>query len=340
LPRAHATTWIAITGAQGRARVTNHRHLLTLAGAAVAALVLALLVLPPGTAAAKPKKSLSQKKLRSERRRLARDLRRHPSSILRPGFLHKAQVLGLNLPLTVRLNRAVDQGPAFLPTDDQVEITWNDDTAMWPGGFSMLSPAAAIDVGLTGGFRADADFGADTSGYGQAGIVETILGQQASLDGASGLPADVSDLDPACGSASLRIDALTLGAGEATRGTLDLLNGKARGTLHLTAAVASSVQTTCGGGWEPTDPYTSTGGPFIPLKFDGAFRMSPALTADGRMRLGTISVSDARSPQASNFALIAMCTVPAGGGCTPQSFPARLTIKTLTAEVLLGQVPL
>jgi hypothetical protein len=322
--------------------VTSHRHLLIIGRAAVAALVIALAAPHPATAAAK-RKTRSYKELRLERRRLARELQRHPGALLQPGFLHEAQAASFDLPLTVRLNRAIDPVPSFVPTDDQVEISWNDDTVRWPAGFSMLSVPAPGDVGLAGGFRADANFGADTSGYGQVGIIETILGQQVDLQGASGLPMDVADLDPPCGSSSLRVDALTLSSAEATQGILDLFSGRARGTLHLRATVVSSVEATCAGGWQPTDPYTPTtaeSDPVIPLKFDGAFRISPAITADGRMRLGTISVSDATLPQTSSFGLITMCTVAAGGGCAPQSFPARLKIKMLTAEVLVGQVPL
>jgi hypothetical protein len=68
--------------------------------------------------------------------------------------------------------------------------------------------------------------------------------------------------------------------------------------------------------------------------------VSPAITADGYIRFGTIKVSDSNLPQSSSLGKLTMCTAPVGSGCAAKSFPARLKLKTLTAELVLGQVPL
>ena len=87
-----------------------------------------------------------------------------------------------------------------------------------------------------------------------------------------------------------------------------------------------------------TTPVVDNGSaPPMPVRFNGHFTISPSITPDGKMRFGKISLDDAVSPQLSTFAFVRACTeVPAP--CNPQPFPARLKLKKLTAEVLLGDI--
>jgi hypothetical protein len=72
----------------------------------------------------------------------------------------------------------------------------------------------------------------------------------------------------------------------------------------------------------------------MPVRFSGKFQMSPAITADGKTRVGKITIDDTLAPQIANFAYVRACTNALT--CDPMSFPARLKLKRMTAEVLLG----
>jgi len=74
----------------------------------------------------------------------------------------------------------------------------------------------------------------------------------------------------------------------------------------------------------------------MPVSMSGKFYVSPALTADGQMRFGKIVVDDSVTPQRSTFAYVRSCTNILA--CDPMQFPARLKIKKLTADVLLGDI--
>jgi hypothetical protein len=313
-------------------------------GAVFTALVVCLSTtgpIPAFGAHTKPHKLTSKQKRARERRVLLGQIRRNPRLALRRDFMTRASDVGLDLPLTVRLNRATDSTPAFATSDDLLEIAWTDDTVPWPSSFTLL-PGSVADVALSHGFTMEAHFGADTSGYGQPGVIETTQGQGVELLTATTGPIDVADLNPACGFSALRIDAMSLGRGDTTQGILDLFNSQVRGRLHLLATISSSVRPSCGSDWADAGTYvpSATGDPVLPVTFDGTFRVSPAITADGYVRLGTISVSDAAEAQTSSLGKLTMCTQPVGTGCGTQSFPARLKLKTLTAELLLGRIPL
>jgi hypothetical protein len=74
----------------------------------------------------------------------------------------------------------------------------------------------------------------------------------------------------------------------------------------------------------------------MPIRFDGKFRTSPAITADGHVRFGEITIDDSVTPQLSTFAYVRTCT--GALTCDPEQFPARLKLKKLSAEVLLGDI--
>jgi hypothetical protein len=64
------------------------------------------------------------------------------------------------------------------------------------------------------------------------------------------------------------------------------------------------------------------------------------VTADGRLRLGVLTAADG-SVQPTSFARITLCTAsaPTPSTCPTAQFPARLSVKQLNAEVLLGDLP-
>lgn len=74
----------------------------------------------------------------------------------------------------------------------------------------------------------------------------------------------------------------------------------------------------------------------LPVAFAGSFRLSPAITADGRVRLGVMVADAATIPQASSFGFVHSCT-EAPPSCADQAFPARLSTVRLTAELLVGR---
>jgi hypothetical protein len=72
----------------------------------------------------------------------------------------------------------------------------------------------------------------------------------------------------------------------------------------------------------------------MPVYYNGQFRMSPGITADGRIRFGVVTVDDTVTPQTSTFSYIRACTGQTT--CDPVRFPVRLKFRKLTAELLLG----
>jgi hypothetical protein len=93
----------------------------------------------------------------------------------------------------------------------------------------------------------------------------------------------------------------------------------------------------CGDTPVPTAVVDNATAPPMPLRFSGKFAISPSVTADGKLRFGKITIDDSVTPQLTTFAFVRSCTGPLGN-CDPKSFPARLKLKKLTAEVLLGDV--
>src|SRR5207244_6362490 len=109
-----------------------------------------------------------------------------------------------------------------------------------------------------------------------------------------------------------------------------------RGSLYLRMTFPSAATDICGGTTADTPVVDNSTAPPMPLRFDGTFQMSPAITADGKMRVGRLTVDDTLVPQVSNFSYVRACTNVLT--CDPQQFPARIKVKKLTAEVLLGDV--
>ncbi len=99
----------------------------------------------------------------------------------------------------MRLNPAVNSTGSPAASDDVLRIAWNDQTAPWPdldgAGPLAFAPAAAATTTLSGRFTMQWKFGADASGYGALGALETSQGQAIAI---AGTPFDVAAFDPAC----------------------------------------------------------------------------------------------------------------------------------------------
>jgi hypothetical protein len=76
----------------------------------------------------------------------------------------------------------------------------------------------------------------------------------------------------------------------------------------------------------------------LPVAFTGRLTISPAVTADGRFRLGILRIRDTpETPQRSTFGLVHACADPAAAdGCDRRAFPVRTRLLSMTAEVLAG----
>jgi hypothetical protein len=117
---------------------------------------------------------------------------------------------------------------------------------------------------------------------------------------------------------------------------MNLFTDEFRGSLSLRMTFASQAQDGCGGAISLTPTIDNLSASPMPVRLDGKFYVSPALTADGKMRFGKIVIDDSVTPQTSTFAYVRACTGTTT--CDPLQFPARLRMKKLTADVLLGDI--
>jgi hypothetical protein len=267
------------------------------------------------------------------RRKLARRLRANPGLAMRRSFLREASLLDFRLPLTVRLSRSNGQG-GYETSDDQLEIKWDDSTVPWPlaGG----APAAPQTTSIAGRFTMEASFGGDASGYGELGAMETVQGAAINMTASA---FTISDFQPACLSGpQLQTTAQPIAVSSAgfRHGLLNLFSQTIRGTLAVRMTFPAIGVPSCGGTPFTTVPVDNTTAPAMPIWFSGTFRMSPSITADGKIRFGRITVDDSETPQLDNFAYVRSCT--GAVTCDAMQFPARLKVKKLTAEVLLGDI--
>jgi hypothetical protein len=120
---------------------------------------------------------------------------------------------------------------------------------------------------------------------------------------------------------------------------LHLFGGTARVTLHVVAGTTTEVAPTdcsLGFGTVANVYAAQSSGPIVPITFDATFKISPGITADGKLRLGIMSVP-AGSVQPTTFARLTMC-VDESSPCTTKAFPARLKVLQMESEVLVGDV--
>jgi hypothetical protein len=295
----------------------------------LAAATMAACVMPAAASAAKAK-HLSPGQKAKIKRALKRQVKHNPGVILGRRFAKQAAQVDFKLPTTVRLNRS-DGAGGFEASDDVVEIDYDDSVVPWPlaGG---ATPATQT-TSLQGQFSLEASMSDDASGYGELGAMETVAGGRTQI---TATPFRISDFDVPCATDSQVRTAgdVTLTSAGPRFGLMNLFSQTFRGSLYLRMSVASDVTDVCGGTTATTAVVDNSTAPPMPLRFSGKFQMSPAITADGKTRVGRITVDDTLEPQIANFAYVRACTNVLT--CDPLQFPARLKLKRLTAEVLLG----
>jgi hypothetical protein len=293
---------------------------------------------PPADAAAAPghgaKPKLTKKQRAKLRKQLHAEMQRNPAVVFNKKFLKRADLSDFKLPLTVRLSKPDGQG-GFLPSDDQLEISYDDSANPWPLASSAI-PAPQTTL-LDGEFTMEASFGSDASGYGELGALETFDGNQIVM---SATPFTMADFDPFCASgpelAADPANPIVVSSAGGRYGVMNMFSDEFRGSLSLRMTFASQVTDSCGGTSTVTPVVDNTNAPPMPVRMDGKFYVSPSITSDGKLRFGKIVIDDSVTPQTSTFGYVRACTAVAI--CSPEQFPARLKIKYLTADVLLGDI--
>jgi hypothetical protein len=250
--------------------------------------------------------------------------------------LRRAAVGDDVLPFTIRLRRSYEGGPG----DDVVALSWDPSATPWPLAGTGPSPVAAL-THLDGALGYEWDYGADTSGYASPGTVETSVGGGLSMTG-TGFPIATPEGQTCTSLSALDATGIALTSAGGRFGTVNPFSGEVSGTMSLRTTVRTRA-VGCGGdpATAPTGVARTTGAdPPLPVAFSGRFTVSPAVTADGRIRLGILRVVDAAdTPQRSTFGLVHACTDPlATDGCGRQAFPVRTKMVSMTAEVLSGDL--
>jgi hypothetical protein len=263
---------------------------------------------------------------------LRAQVKHNPGVILKKKFAKQAALVDFKLPTTVRLNRS-DGAGGFEASDDVLEIAYDDSVIPWPlaGG---MTPASQ-DTFLQGQFSLEASMSDDASGYGELGAMETVAGGKIAM---TATPFTISEFAAPCATdTQVRVPTgtnVTITSAAPRFGLLNLFSQTLRGSLYLRMTFPSAVTDTCGGTTSVTPVVDNSAAAPMPVRFSGKFQMSPAITADGKTRVGKITIDDTIENQISNFAYVRACTNALT--CDPMNFPARLKLKRLTAEVLLG----
>ncbi|HET9025629.1 MAG TPA: hypothetical protein VFN64_13720 [Burkholderiaceae bacterium] len=288
---------------------------------------------PPSAAVAKAKKKshLDKRERARIRRELRRQVRRKPTSVFGRDFLKRASLVDFKLPLTIRLNPAPDaNGPSA--SDDQIQITWDDSVVPWPLAGGVIGPVQTSN--LDGQFTVESSF-SDSEGYGELGAMETILGGKIQM---TATPFVISSFAAPCpDNPQLEVAPNTqvaVTSAGAKYGLMNLFSGDFRGSLSLRMTFSGQSYSGCAVAPTPTDTVDNSTAIPMPLRFQGNVRVSPAVTADGKVRLGVLTVDDSVTPQTSTFAYVRACSGSAP--CSPLQFPARIKLIRLRAEVILG----
>jgi hypothetical protein len=262
-------------------------------------------------------------------------MRRNPRVVTRRWFLKRASLFGVDLPVTFRLTPVVDQaGTPAAVDDDTIQISLGSDptTAPLPTGVAAGDVTSTVKGRIAGSLR----FSQDPAGYGQIGAVELGFGQMDLT--ASGIDL-VNDANPATCTLLSTNGPISIGDAPGSQGFVNLFGGTFSIDLHTAFSFTSLTRSLC------TDPFTTTalmdgvGRPPLPIRIDGAFRLSPALTADGRVRLGKLTAAGA---QHDSYVQVHTCTAaPPPSPCAPASdgvLPGRLLTTSFSAELLVGNI--
>jgi hypothetical protein len=288
---------------------------------------------PEATAARHKPQTPAQRR----RAKLQAEALKKPTLTLDSSFIRRAQAVGSVVPFTIRLKRAYEGGPG----DDVLQLNFDTASTPWPMT-TTAPPAAPPTTNLTGALTYVWDYSADTSGYTTQGTTETVIGGGIAMTG-TGFPL-ASALDTvACPAPVLSVTGVTFSAAGARFGTINPFTGDVSGTINVRTAIRTKVTPCTGPAPVPDNALATTAAPDppLPVAFTGKFTVSPTVSSDGRIRLGLLTIDDAKIPQRTTFGLIHACTDPtAADGCARKAFPVRTKLVTLTAEVLAGdQMP-
>jgi hypothetical protein len=299
------------------------------------------------TPAAEASHSKSARK--AARKKLLREIKRNPRVVRRPGFVRKASHLALDMPVTFRLNPKInhdnDPGTPVVtaPSDDLIELDLGADTtgAPFPVGFE---PGVATTA-LSGQFQASIRFGRSTIGYGTLGLTEM------SIDNVLMTAPGVTLVEGGC--PLLRTGTISMSespaqAGDRRGGTVNLVAGTFAAKLYVQTSFNSLRRDDCSSGYFWTDLVPSSAPPPMVLQMSGGLNVSPAFSADGSLRLFTVRVDDAVTPQPDLAATLRTCTAPTGAAesdpaptttCAGEPMDARAKVERFSAEILLGHRP-
>lgn len=292
----------------------------------------------PERAEARSSTTSSAKKQRAkERKALVRATKRDPKVVTKPWFLRKAQLFGLDLPITIRLTPAANQAGTPVPSfDDVIQIDLGTTATGGPPPDGVAP--GVVQSTLKGSIRGSLRFSQDPAGYGQLGTVELGFGDIQMTGTAFDLVHDAAPggcTDPALLRA---IDPITITEAQGSRGFVNLFGGTFSMSVHTVFAFSSEVRPICTDLYSPTSYMDGSGRPPLPIRLDGRMRISPALTADGRVRLGKLSLD---GTQADSYVQVHSCTTgpPPPATCASGSdatMEGRLMATSFTAELLIG----
>lgn len=296
----------------------------------------------------------------AERKRLHKALKRNPKRALRGDFLRRAAVAGLRMPVTVRFRAGeTELGVSWAPTRFPL------DQAQFP------APAAEQSLFLAGNFPMTIDFGAGP-GYGGVGNVQARSGPGGNIT-ADG-PLTIAEMAGCVGTPPPFAEAATsttagapIVAAAATQTWVDLnpFTGYSDGYLDLKLSIRSRILgsgATCATPGASADydvpvttPSTDPWNMPVRVRWDGSFRVAPAILADGAVRFGKMTVDGATQPQLPTTGNLWGCVaeavmtgsgLPTGTPCSsasplgepvgPAPFPATLIFKSFSADILLG----
>jgi hypothetical protein len=244
------------------------------------------------------------------------------------------------VPITIRLNTPVDQNSANTASDDQIRIAFDPaptDPAL-PGGVTPTTVTSTLDGAWSGVLR----FSADTAGYPGDGVVELGF-RQIALTGTGFNLIEAADPSscvdgPALLSTAPQID---INTGLRSQGYVNIFQNTFDIALHTQFSFGSLRRDDCTSAtFAPTSTMTGELRPPLPLRLTGVFRISPALTADGQVRFGKLTL---RGIQSDSHVEVHTCTdaPPMTIACPPDSkLTGRLVASQFTADLLLGNLPL
>jgi hypothetical protein len=272
----------------------------------------------------------------AERQKLLRVLHRNPSAVRQAWFLRRAGLFGIDLPVTIRLTPAVDSSgsPAALDDDGfQIDLGTDPSSPPLPSG----DAAGVVASTLKGNFSSSLRFGQDSAGYGQLGTIELGFGAMAMT--ASGFDLVRDPATPCALASTASTVAITESPGSG--GSANFFTNTFEINLHTAFSFASQTRSLCTDPFATTALMPGTGRATLPIRIKGSFRVSPALTADGRVRLGRMTLA---GTQKDSFVQVHTCTGPpppatcAAGAPDEATLPGRLLATAFNAEMLVGNV--